>query len=309
MNDKSLRNKTLALTDEEYEKYLSNCVSVDEFSKFQTNKTLYGDTFKALDLLPDSFCDLAIVDPPYNLTKDFHGNKFIETGFEEYKNYTESWLDKLIRLLKPTASVYICCDWKSSIVIGEVVSKKLKVRNRITWEREKGRGAAKNWKNSMEDIWFATVSDDYTFNLDAVKVRKKVIAPYKQDGKPKDWLEENGEKFRFTCPSNFWNDISVPYWSMPENTEHPTQKPEKLIAKLILASSNENDIVFDPFLGSGTTSVTAKKLGRKYLGIEQNSTYCAWAEKRLQLAEKDKHIQGFENGVFFERNTKSPKRT
>lgn len=309
MNDKSLRNKTLELTDGEYEKYLSNCVKVDENFRFESNKTLLGDTFKTLDLLPDSFCDLAIVDPPYNLTKDFHGNKFTETGYDEYKKYTELWLDKLIRLLKPNASIYVCCDWKSSVVIGEVLLKKLKVRNRITWEREKGRGAEKNWKNSMEDIWFATVSDDYTFNLDAVKVRKKVIAPYMQDGKPKDWKEENGEKFRFTCPSNFWDDISVPYWSMPENTEHPTQKPEKLIAKLILASSNVGDVVFDPFLGSGTTSVTAKKLNRNYLGIEQNPTYCAWAEKRLDIAENDKRIQGFTDGVFLERNARNIKRT
>ena len=95
---------------------------------------------------------------------------------------------------------------------------------------------------------------------------------------------------------------------MPENTAHPTQKPEKLLAKLILASSNEGDIVFDPFLGSGSTSVTAKKLGRKYVGIEQNEQYCVWAEKRLELAETDKRIQGYEDGVFWERNSRPQNR-
>jgi len=85
---------------------------------------------------------------------------------------------------------------------------------------------------------------------------------------------------------------------MPENTDHPTQKPEKLIAKLILASSKENDIIFDPFLGSGTTSVVAKKLNRRYVGIEMNEEYCCFAEKRLQLAEDDKEIQGYSGGVF-----------
>ena len=100
----------------------------------------------------------------------------------------------------------------------------------------------------MEDIYFATNSpSDYTFNLDAVKIRRKVIAPYRVNGKPKDWEETESGNFRNTHPSNFWDDISVPYWSMPENTAHPTQKPEKLIAKLVLASSNEGDIVFDPF--------------------------------------------------------------
>ena len=90
---------------------------------------------------------------------------------------------------------------------------------------------------------------------------------------------------------------------MPENTAHPTQKPEKLLAKLILASSNLGDIVFDPFLGSGSTSVTAKKLNRHFFGIEMNEQYCVWTEKRLEMAETDRTIQGYADGVFWERNT------
>ena len=104
---------------------------------------------------------------------------------------------------------------------------------------------------------------------------------------------------------NFWDDISIPYWSMPENTEHPTQKPEKLIAKLILASCPKNGIVLDPFVGSGTTSVVAKKLGRNYVGIEINEEYCCWTEKRLDIAEHNREIQGYSSGVFWERNTLS----
>ena len=122
----------------------------------------------------------------------------------------------------------------------------------------------------------------------SVKIRRKVIAPYKKDGSPKDWEETENGRFRNTYPSNFWDDISIPYWSMPENTAHPTQKPEKLIAKLILASSNKGDVILDPFLGSGTTSVVAKKLGRRYIGIERNPLYCAWAEYRLELADGTK---------------------
>ena len=86
----------------------------------------------------------------------------------------------------------------------------------------------------MEDIWFATKGRDYIFNADAVKIRRKVVAPYTKDGMPKDWEKTENGNFRNTYPSNFWDDISVPYWSMPENTAHPTQKPEKLLAKLIL---------------------------------------------------------------------------
>ena len=238
------------------------------------------------------------------MQKNFHGNIFKKTDFSSYEEYIKSWLLPSLKCLKENASIYVCCDWESSLVIGKVLYENSIVRNRITWQREKGRGAKSNWKNTMEDIWFSTLSEEFTFNLDAVKVRRKVIAPYKIDGKPKDWEETEDGKFRDTCPGNFWDDISVPYWSMKENTAHPTQKPEKLIAKLILASSNEGDVVFDPFLGSGTTSVTAKKLNRNFVGIEQNPLYCAWTEHRLSDAEKDNSIQGFSDGVFWERNSK-----
>ena len=90
---------------------------------------------------------------------------------------------------------------------------------------------------------------------------------------------------------------------MPENTAHPTQKSEKLLAKIILASSNNGDIVFDPFVGSGSTSVTAKKLNRHYVGIEKSKQYCIWSEKRLEMANSDNTIQGYTDGVFWERNT------
>jgi site-specific DNA-methyltransferase (adenine-specific) len=95
---------------------------------------------------------------------------------------------------------------------------------------------------------------------------------------------------------------------MPENTDHPTQKPEKLLAKVILASSKPDDLVFDPFLGSGTTAVVAKKLGRNFLGIEIDETYACLAEKRLALAEENPQIQGYYNEVFWERNSKPPGR-
>jgi site-specific DNA-methyltransferase (adenine-specific) len=120
---------------------------------------------------------------------------------------------------------------------------------------------------------------------------------------PKDWEESEAGRFRLTHPSNLWTDLTVPFWSMPENTDHPTQKPEKLLAKIILASSHPGEVVLDPFLGSGTTSVVAKKLGRRYIGIEIDEMYCCLAEKRLELAEADNSIQGYADGVFWERNS------
>ena len=301
---KSERNKTIDISVKEGKQYLARCEKVGKEKILDIkNKIFVGDTFKALPLMPGKSVDLLIVDPPYNLDKDFGTSHFRKTDKQKYREFTVNWIEAVLPLLKENATVYVCCDWESSIVIGEVLSEYFNIKNRITWQREKGRGAKTNWKNSMEDIWFCTVGDEYTFNLDAVKVRKRVLAPYKVDGKPKDWEETEDGNFRNTCPSNFWDDISVPYWSMPENTAHPTQKPEKLLAKLILASSNECDLVFDPFLGSGSTAVTAKKLGRNYCGIEQNKQYCIWAEKRLENAETDKTIQGYADGVFWERNT------
>ena len=303
---KSKLNKTIDLTIEEGKEYLDRCVKVN--SRIDVggilDKTLLGDTFEILSLMPEKFIDLLIVDPPYNIDKDFHGNKFKKSADGIYEEYTKAWIERVLPLLKNTASIYVCCDWKSSIVIANVLKRYFIIQNRITWQREKGRGALYNWKNGMEDIWFATMLKDYTFNVEAVKTRRRVVAPYKVDGKPKDWEETGEGNFRNTYPSNFWDDISIPYWSMPENTAHPTQKPEKLLAKLILASSNEKDIVFDPFLGSGSTSVCAKKLGRHYVGIEQNEQYCVWAEKRLEMADSDKRIQGYEDGVFWERNAR-----
>jgi site-specific DNA-methyltransferase (adenine-specific) len=267
------------------------------------NKTICADLFSILELLPDEFVDLLIIDPPYNLDKDFNGFKFSKTNDDAYLEYLESWFPKIMKTLKPNGSVYICGDWKSTFCLYQIMRAYTKIRNRITWQREKGRGAKANWKNATEDIWFGTKNDKYYFNVDAVKQKRKVLAPYRENGKPKDWEETVEGNFRLTCPGNFWDDISVPYWSMPENTDHPTQKPEKLIAKLILASCPENGVVLDPFLGSGTTSVVAKKLGRKYVGIEINEEYCCWAEKRLALSETDTSIQSYSNGVFWERNT------
>ncbi len=302
---KAGRNRTVVLTADEERSYLEKCISVDRKTSVEeiTDRTVLGDTFAVLPRLPEGFVDLLIADPPYNLDKDFHGSRFRKASDEEYAAYTEQWVKGVLPLLKPDASVYVCCDWRSGFAVEAVLKKYFRIRNRITWQREKGRGALHNWKNAMEDIWFATVSDDYTFHVDEVKTRRRVIAPYKENGEPKDWEETADGNFRNTYPSNFWDDITVPYWSMPENTDHPTQKPEKLLAKLILASSDPGDFVFDPFLGSGSTSVTARKLGRRYTGIEQNRQYCALAEKRLEAAEKDASIQGYADGVFWERNT------
>lgn len=305
MKTKAPRNKTIELTKKDEKFYLAKTIKLKnkETPENIINKTILQDSMKAIDMLPDACVDLMIVDPPYNLTKNFGKTTFKETDFDTYKKWLNKWLKKTVRILKDDASIYICSDWKTSLSIPEVAGKYFILQNRISWEREKGRGAKNNWKNCLEDIWFFTKSNEYKFNIDQVKIQRDVLAPYRDNsGTPKDWVQDGKKKYRLTHPSNFWTDISIPFWSMPENTPHPTQKPEKLMAKLILASSNEGDVIFDPFLGSGTTSVTAKKLGRKYIGIEREKEYAAIAEKRLEMADSDKSIQGFEDGIFKARN-------
>ena len=302
---RSARNKTIDPSIEDGQQYLARCLTLSGSAALPDviDRTISGDCLEVLPLLPRGSVDLLICDPPYNQSRSFAGKRFSRKSHSGYAEYTEKWLCAALPLLKRTGSVYVCCDWKSGIDIVPILERHLTIRNRITWQREKGRGAMRNWKSGMEDIWFATLSDSYTFNVDAVKVRRRVLAPYRENGQPKDWEETEEGRFRNTFPSNFWSDISVPYWSMPENTAHPTQKPEKLLAKLILASSNPGDLVLDPFLGSGSTSVTAKKLGRHFIGIEESAQYCVWAEKRLEMAESDRSIQGYRDGVFWDRNT------
>ncbi len=306
MAEKAPRNRTIDTELNDGEKYLTRCLRQcgEPLSAAEaTDRIIVGDTFETLPLLPEKCADLIIADPPYNLTKSYNGSRFAKRSAEKYEEYTRRWLALVKPLLKDGGTIYVCCDWESSLVIGRVLGEYFTVRNRITWQREKGRGAKSNWKNGMEDIWFATNGNGYTFDLEAVKIRRRVMAPYRADGAPKDWEQTDGGKFRDTCPSNFWDDITIPFWSMPENTAHPTQKPEKLFAKLILASSKAGDVVLDPFCGSGTSAVTAKKLGRHYIGIELEERYCLWAEQRLELADTDKSIQGYSDGIFWERNT------
>lgn len=298
------RNRTLTVSEEEIPMLDTLISTAEDVEMYHDDIIVNSDLFDCIDNLPDGHFDLIIIDPPYNLHKDFHGKTFSSMKSADYEEYLRSWFYKVCDKLSPTGSLYMCGDWKCSSSMQRVIEEKLTIINRITWQREKGRGAQTNWKNSMEDIWFAVKNPKlYYFNVESVKMKRKVIAPYKVGGKPKDWEETNSGNFRITYPSNFWDDISIPFWSMPENTDHPTQKPEKLYAKLILASTKPGDRILDPFLGSGTAAVVAKKLGRHFCGVEINREYCRWAAKRIVNADSDSTIQGYTDGVFWERNS------
>lgn len=308
-------NRTIYLTEEEKANLLKKINDVSlELSKKKTmeyytennNSGVFCyDFFDFNNFIPSAIADLIIIDPPYNLTKQYANTKFEKMNDDEYKDYIYDIIEKCLRILKPNGTMYICGDWKTSFLQQSVIqyfekNNQCYCINRITWARDKGRGSDKNWKNNIEDILMVVKDkNNYTFNANAVKVKKTVLAPYKdEEGNNKDWSEDESGMYRMTYSSNIWNDITVPFWSMPENTDHPTQKPEKLYAKLVLASSNEGDIIYEPFCGVGTACVVAKKLNRKYLGVEREREYWMLAQKRLEMANEDKTIQGYEDGIF-----------
>jgi hypothetical protein len=195
------RNRTIELSEAERSIYSAGLLrpSSQVTSDAVLDQVIHADIFSTLDHLPDTFVDLLFVDPPYNMDKVFGEERFKEMNDAQYADWLDAWVNKCVRLLKPNASVYICGDWKSSSAIQRVAEKYFVVRNRITWEREKGRGALSNWKNSSEDIWFCTVGKDYHFDAEAVKLKRKVVAPYTDEsGAPKDWERSDQGSFRLT---------------------------------------------------------------------------------------------------------------
>ena len=302
MKERASMNRTITLSEDEkhtYKDYICHEFSLNE------NSVIQGDFWEINEQIPDKYVDLILLDPPYNLNKKYGETQFKAMSDEEYFSYSLDIFERCLRVLNDGGTMYICGDWKTSYIQRKALEKlelenKCDVINRITWSRDKGRGASNNWKNNIEDIWMVVKSkDQYTFNIDAVKMRKTVLAPYKdKNGNNKDWQDDGEGAYRMTHPSNVWFDITVPFWSMAENTDHPTQKSEKLYAKLILASSNKDDIVYEPFAGVFTGCVTAQKLNRNWLGVEYEEEYCLLGQKRLCLAEVNKNIQGYEDGIF-----------
>ena len=308
----AVRNQTVELTADEERRFLLQCAPLERPYSFHESeqRIVCQSILDALPFIPDRSVDLIVADPPYNLDKRFNAKLFRSRPMEAYRDYIDSWLQPMMRVLNPDGSLYICSDWRGSGAVQDAMSRYVTIQNRITWEREKGRGATRNWKNASEDIWFGTVdARKYSFNVEAVKLRKKVVAPYREKGQPKDWSDEREGRFRLTHPSNLWTDLTVPFWSMPENTAHPTQKPEKLIAKLVLASCPEGGVVLDPFAGSGTTAVVCRKLERSCLAVEIDPHYCALGVKRLTMALQNPRIQGYANEVFYERNSKPERKS
>ncbi|HHY18920.1 MAG TPA: site-specific DNA-methyltransferase [Firmicutes bacterium] len=190
----SNRNKTLAMEPGDENIYIPKPLPEKEL----TPGIYWGEALQALKRIEDQSIQAVFADPPYFGKQKAFG-RTVPNVWEEYSIWTLEWLKEAYRVTKDTGSLYVCCDWSYSGKIQDLIEKAGFITiNRITWKRDKGRGALKNWKNNMEDIWFAVKDEEkYHFDVTKVKVKKKVIAPYRDDkGRPKDWLEEDGQKYR-----------------------------------------------------------------------------------------------------------------
>lgn len=253
--------------------------------------------FNSPNHIENNSVDLFFCDPPYNILSGQSWDSQWKTN-DEFYTWTETWMQLMYNQLKDVGSAYVCISWQHSHMFHLILEKVgFNIVNRITWKRDKGRGAKTNWKSMHEDIFFVTKTKNYKFNIDDIMVEKKVVAPYRDaDGNPKDWwVNENGEKVRLTYPGNLWTEFSVPFWSSkevrsyaktkrtPQNTlqKHPTQKPKDLVKRCILASSDETDLVVDYFLGSGTTMVVCEETNRNCIGFEIDQDYIEIIEKRM----------------------------
>lgn len=239
-----------------------------------------GDVIDILEKnIGDNSVDLIFADPPYNIGKDFNGRKDAWESDESYLNWCYRWLDLCLDKLKENGSFYVVTSTQFMPFFDIYLNKKLDILSRIVWAYDSSGVQAKNYFGSMyEPILFGVKNKkNYTFNSNAILVEAKTGAKRKLiDYRKNPPQPYNTEK----VPGNVWDYPRVRY-RMAEYENHPTQKPIKLLERIIKASSNEGDTVLDPFSGTFTTSFTAKKLNRKSIGIEIDETYTKIGIRRV----------------------------
>lgn len=254
------------------------------------NKGIYhGDAIEVLRQIPNESIDLIFVDPPYNIGKDFAGRKDKWETDEAYLKWCYEWIDLCISKLKPNGSIYLMTSTQFMPYFDLYVRDKLTILSRIVWTYDSSGAQAKKFYGSMYEPILFCVKDknNYTFNSKDIMVeaksgsQRKLIDYRKNPPQP-----YNTEK----VPGNVWNFVRVRY-RMDEYENHPTQKPISLLERIIKASSNEGDVVLDPFSGTFTTCYVAKQLNRKFIGIEIQEEYLKIGLRRLGIATEYKGEQ------------------
>lgn len=234
----------------------------------ECNRLICGDAAEELSRLPDSFADLVLADPPYNLGKDYGNNQDLRQ-WQEYEDFTKRWVSESVRILRPTGTLYVFMGVRYISRLFSLLNDDLclNFNGWITWHYTQGIGRKTGFSPRHEDILYFTKSDRFTFNLDAVRVPQKY------------YRERNN--MAGANPGDVWQFSHVHYCSA-ERQKHPTQKPESLIDRLVRASTNERELVIDPFVGSGTTCRVAKLLDRRWIGIDINPEYVALSRERVE---------------------------
>jgi adenine-specific DNA-methyltransferase len=249
----------------------------------ENHTIIYADALAALKTVADGSVDLIFADPPYNIGKNFNGKIEKWESEDSYLEWCYEWLDLCIKKLKPNGSFYVMTATQFMPYFDIYLRKKITILSRLVWSYDSSGVQAKNYYGSMYEPILFCVKDknNYTFNADSILVEAKTGAKRKLiDYRKAVPTVYNSEK----VPGNVWDFARVRY-RMDEYENHPTQKPIALLERIIKASSNENDLILDPFSGTFTTSFVAKTLNRKSIGIELQDEYVKIGLRRLQLAE------------------------
>lgn len=237
---------------------------------------IHADAIEGMRSLKDNSVDLVVTDPPYNLSKNY-GETQDDLEFNEYLTFTENWLKEVDRVLKPHGTIYICMGMRFISYMYVILEQKIKYNfvSWITWHYTQGIGKTKGYSARHDDILMFSKNKNFVFNIDAIRIPQKFYRSI--------------NNMRGANPGNVWKFSHVHYCST-NRQQHPTQKPEALFERMILASSNERDTVLDPFIGSGTSARVCQQLNRNIIGIDINKNYIEMTKERLQ-----KHFYGFDS--------------
>ncbi len=242
------------------------------------DRVLCEDALTGMARIPDASVDLILTDPPYNLGKDY-GNASDQQSVADYLRWTEQWIDAALPKLKPNGSLYIFLTWRFSPEIFVMLKQRMTMMNEIIWDRRVPSmgGSVRSYSSVHDTIGFFVRRKDYYFDLDAVRIAYDAATKKARSRSifvGAKWLEIGYN------PKDLWS-VSRLHKEHPERAEHPTQKPLEIIERMLKASCPPGGVVLDPFMGSGTTALAARRCGRHFVGFELNPDYCAIIEARL----------------------------
>jgi site-specific DNA-methyltransferase (adenine-specific) len=268
------------------------------FYQHENGQLWQGDSITWLQSLPSESVDVVFADPPYNIKKADWDNF---ENQEEYIKFSMQWIEQAARVLRPNGTLFVCGFSEILADLKHPTTKYFKSCRWIIWHYKNKANLGKDWGRSHESILHFRKTKDFTFNIDNIRIPygehtlkypnhpqaetsqygngkngNHIWEPNPLGAKPKDVLEIPQDIIEVPTTCN----------GMHEKTPHPTQKPEELLRKLILASSNAKDTILDPFCGSGTTPVCAEQLQRKWIACDLSPKYLDWAAKRIELVEE-----------------------